>query len=136
MRAVLDTNVLISGVLSPIGAPGQLLRAWRDGAFELVTSPLLLDELARALAYPKLARRIVPMDAAAFVSLLRSHSDLRLDPVGPPPVRTRDPNDDFLITLAATATSVIVSGDDDLLALAGTIPVFPPAVFLEMIADG
>lgn len=54
MRAVLDPNVLVSAVLSPRGAPADVLRAWHDGRFELVVSPHLLDGLERVLAYPKL----------------------------------------------------------------------------------
>ena len=51
MRAVLDPNVVISGLLSRDGSPAQTLLAWREGRFELVVSPLLLGELARALAF-------------------------------------------------------------------------------------
>ncbi len=66
MRAVLDANVLISSVLSSRGASAQLLRDTRDGAFELIVSELLVAELNRALAYPKLGRRIPPEKATAF----------------------------------------------------------------------
>jgi hypothetical protein len=38
VRAVLDTNVLLSGLLSPHGAPAKLLDAWRRGRFDLVTA--------------------------------------------------------------------------------------------------
>ena len=48
MRAVLDPNVLISALLAPKGAPGQVLAKWVIGEFELVVSPLLLAELERA----------------------------------------------------------------------------------------
>jgi predicted nucleic acid-binding protein len=58
MRAVLDVNVVISGVLSPAGPPARVLRAWIEGAFELVASPALVEELDRALAYPKVRARI------------------------------------------------------------------------------
>jgi predicted nucleic acid-binding protein len=50
VRAVLDTNVLISAFLSPQAAPARAIRAWLDGRFELIVSPLLLAELERALA--------------------------------------------------------------------------------------
>jgi predicted nucleic acid-binding protein len=38
MRILLDTNVIISGLLSRDGASGTLLQRWLDGVFELVTS--------------------------------------------------------------------------------------------------
>ena len=50
MRAVVDVNVLISGVLSAKGASAEILRTSRDGLFELVVSELLLAELERALS--------------------------------------------------------------------------------------
>jgi predicted nucleic acid-binding protein len=54
LHAILDANVLIAALLSPRGSPARLLRAWMNGAFELIVSPGLLAELERALAYPKL----------------------------------------------------------------------------------
>ena len=55
MRAVLDTNVLASGVvgiLIPLSVPGQLLRAWRAGEFQLAISSSILTELGRTLEKP------------------------------------------------------------------------------------
>jgi uncharacterized protein len=137
VRAVLDVNVVISAVLSPRGAPGRLLAAWRNGAFELVVSPLLLAELRRALGYPKLARLVPPADADALVGLLGRSAELVADPPGPPPLASADPKDDYLVALAAAARAVIVSGDTHLTDLADRIPVRSPAAFLaELEAAG
>lgn len=133
MRAVLDTNVLISAILSPRGSPARLLLAWQRGAFELVVSPLLLAEIRRALAYPKLARLVSPPDADAYVAWLGRSADVDADPAGPPPVRSEDPGDDYLIALAAAERSIIVSGDTHLTSLAPAIPVRTPAEFLAEI---
>ena len=130
MRAVLDTNVLISALLSSRGTPARLLLAWQAGAFELVVSPQLLGELRRALAYPKLQRLVAPADADAFVAWLGRSADVAMDPTGPPPARSEDPGDDFVIALAAAERAVIVSGDVHLTSLAGVIPVRTPAEFL------
>lgn len=130
MRAVLDANVLISAVLSARGAPSRLLAAWRTGAFELVVSPLLLAEVRRALAYPKLAARIPAADADAYVAWLARTAEVAADPPGPPPVRSDDPDDDYVIALAAQERAVIVSGDVHLTSLADRIPVRSPADFL------
>lgn len=43
MRVVLDTNVLVSGVFFA-GLPGLILKAWRDGRFELVLSEEIIEE--------------------------------------------------------------------------------------------
>jgi putative PIN family toxin of toxin-antitoxin system len=133
VRAVLDVNVLVSAAISPRGAPARLLAAWRDGAFELVASPLLLAELRRALGYPKLARLVPPEDADALVALLGRAADVVADPPGLPPVRTGDPKDDYLVALAADQRAVIVSGDAHLTDLAGRIPVRRPAEFLSEV---
>ena len=135
MRAVLDVNVLVSAAISPRGAPARLLAAWRDGAFELVVSPLLLAELRRALAYPKLARLVPPADADALVALLGRAAEVAADPPGPPPVRTGDPKDDYLVALAAAERALIVSGDAHLTDLAGRLPVRRPADFLAEIDE-
>lgn len=134
MRAVLDPNVLISALLAPTGAPAKVLRAWVDGAYELVASPLLLAELARALAYPKLARHIEPTEAAELVHLLEGQATVLDDPGHAGlDVCSPDPGDDYLIALAATARAVLVSGDGDLLGLADRVPVRSPAQFLATL---
>ena len=67
IRAVLDTNTIVSG-LGWGGAPGEVLDAALAGHFQIVTSPALLDELRRVLTYPKL--RAVIGDANELVELL------------------------------------------------------------------
>jgi putative PIN family toxin of toxin-antitoxin system len=136
VRAVLDANVLISAALSPRGTPARLLIAWQAGAFELLVSSLLLAELRRALAYPKLARLVPPADADAFVAWLGRAAELVADPAGPPPVRSVDPGDDYLVALAAAERAVLVSGDRHLTVLAGRIPVRTPAEFLAELEAG
>ena len=136
MRAVLDANVLISAELSPRGTPARLLLAWQAGAFELVVSPVLLTELRRALAYPKLARLVAPADADAFAAWLGRAAELAADPPGLPRVRSEDPADDYLIALAAAVRAVLVSGDGHLAVLAGRIPLRTPWEFLAELEAG
>ncbi len=132
MRAVLDPNVIISATLSPGGSPGRVFAAWLEGAFELVVSNRLLAELERAFNYPKLVSRITPEEAIELLELLARGGTTTDDPEGPPDVRSEDPDDDYLIALAAGTQSVLVSGDSDLLTLSGRIPVRSPAEFLAM----
>jgi hypothetical protein len=56
MRVVLDTNVIISATLIRGGNEDQILRAWQRGAFDLVLSPPILEEIGRALFYEKLRK--------------------------------------------------------------------------------
>jgi predicted nucleic acid-binding protein len=56
IRAVLDANVIVSAVLTTSGTPAQILDAWRTERFALLVSSPILDEVARVLEYPRLAR--------------------------------------------------------------------------------
>jgi uncharacterized protein len=134
VRAVLDPNVIISGVLSPQGAPADVLRSVAGGEFELVASQALLRELERALAYPKLRLRISEPDAVDLVRWVANSSSVLVDPDTGSSVRSRDPDDDYLIVLASAHRAALVSGDKDLLVLEGEIPVFSPRAFLELLA--
>lgn len=133
MRAVLDPNILIAALLSPSGAPARLLRAWQEGAFELLVSPLLLSELERALAYPKVAERIRPEEAELFLDWLGRHATEAGDASDPPPVRSADPEDDYLIALAFGEGAALVSGDRHLLDLRQRAPIFSAAEFLRLL---
>jgi uncharacterized protein len=135
LRAVLDPNVLISALLAPAGKPAAILRAWSAGAFELVTSPLLLAELERALAYPKLRARIHENEAAAVVEWLRRSATVVSDPDEPPARASEDPGDDYLIALAEHERAALVSGDRHLLELAGDLPIYAPADFLVLLNE-
>jgi uncharacterized protein len=72
MRIVADTNTLVSG-LGWGGPPGQVVDAVLSGQATLVISPALLGELARVLAYPKLAA--VFDDPAALVAAVAETAD-------------------------------------------------------------
>jgi len=133
VRAVLDANVIISALLSRSGSPAVVLRAWQDGQFELIVSPLLLAELERALAYPKLRRRVSAEEAVSVIDWLRRAATVTLDPQAPAPIRSRDPGDDYLLTLAASERALLVSGDEHLLSLQRELPIHSPASFLSLL---
>ena len=136
MRAVLDPNVIISALLSPRGTPARILRAWLEGAFELIVSPLLLAELERALAYPKLRQRVTSAETARLLAILRREASNQIDPASNPVARSRDPGDDYLIALASSAGALLVSGDGHLLAMSAQLPVESPASFLARLQAG
>jgi putative PIN family toxin of toxin-antitoxin system len=132
VRAVLDPHVLISAVLSRVGAPAQIVVRWLAGEFELVVSPLLLAELERALAYPKLLERIPASDAAEFCAVLLATAVVASDP---PLVlaRSADAGDDYLLALAEAERAILVSGDRHLLALGADHPIQRAVDFLEAL---
>ena len=134
IRAVLDTNTIVSGV-GWGGPPGAVLDAALAGHFDIVTSPALLDELRRVLAYPKL--QAVIGDAGEFIKLLA------LAAIVVAPTETvelvQDPDDDRLIEAALAAhADVIVTGDQDLLTLGHVyqIQILTPRAFLEALPPG
>ena len=132
MRAVLDPNVLIAAVLSPGGAPAQLVARGLAGEFELIVSEQLLAELARALDYPRLRRRIPAADGEQLVNGLRRLGRMAPDPATPPP-RSRDPGDDYLLALAEGEQARLISGDRHLLELAPGLPIHTARQFLELL---
>jgi putative PIN family toxin of toxin-antitoxin system len=130
VRAVLDVNVLVSAALSARGIPAEILRRHRDGAFELVTSDLLITELVRTLTYPKIRKRIPAEKASAYVNWVRDQSTTAEDPPGPSPVRSPDPDDDYLLALAIDRRAVLVTGDQHLLGINDDLPIVTPATFI------
>jgi uncharacterized protein len=134
VRAVCDPNVLIAALLSRSGAPAQIVARWLAGEFELVVSETLLAELERALAYPKVRKRISEDEATAFLALLHQGARLAADPAAPAR-RSADPGDDYLLALAEAERAVLVSGDQHLLALAGELPIQTARAFLDALAE-
>jgi uncharacterized protein len=129
-RAVLDSNVLVSALIAPAGAPAKLVVAAHGGDYDLIASPLLLAELESVLRRNKF-RNYVDIDRViAYMRFLRRVAQIVTDPENPPPVRCADPKDDYLVALAHDQKALLVSGDRHLLGLAGTIPVFSPGEFL------
>ncbi len=133
MRAVLDPNVIISGALSPSGAPADVLRSLARGEFELIVSQALMDELEQAFAYPKLRRHIGEADAAGLIRWVADSATVVVDPDTEPPLHSRDPDDDYLIGLASAHRAALLSGDKHVLDLEGQIPAFSPRAFLDLL---
>lgn len=133
-RVVLDTNVLVSAFLTPRGASAQLLLKLREGAYELVASPLLLAELERVLRREKFRRYVTLDEATVFVELIQGIAELAEDPDLPAEPMSEDPGDEYLIALARHArVDALVSGDPHVLRLRSRIPVRSPREFLDQL---
>lgn len=134
IRVVVDPGVLIAALITPGGVPARIIRAWIDGAFELVASPHLLDELMTTLLRPKFRRWVSADDAVLFVETVRLAGILVEDPERIEPL-SRDPDDDYLIALARAAGAVVlVSGDADLTTLdLRDPPIVDPRRFLSTL---
>ena len=119
MRVVLDTNVLLSGLMAPEGTPGRILAAWLEARFDVVMSIEQLAEIGRVLAYPKIHRKL-KWDEHRIEQFIRQLYiraevvDLRSTSVEVP----RDPQDSpILAAPIASGADALVSGDGDLLEL-------------------
>lgn len=134
-RAVLDPNVLISAFISRRGgAPDRIVRAWRDGAFELIVSPQLIAELTDVLGRPKFSLQAGDGRAQAYIAAFANDAIQIPDPLNPVQL-SPDSDDDYLIALArAAGADLIVSGDNDLIQLADpSPPVVTPRQFAERL---
>jgi putative PIN family toxin of toxin-antitoxin system len=132
VRAVLDTNTLVSAVISPSGSPRRLLDAARAQVFELCTSATLLAELLDVLPRAKFATRLAKagLTPQSIIADLRRLAYLAT-PLHVPAVIAQDPDDDHVLACALAASAdFIVSGDKHLHNLGGTyqgIPILTPA---------
>lgn len=136
MRLVLDTNVLVSGLLFPGGPPSRLVKAWRSGAFDLVISDFVIDELTRTWAHLAPRLRPSPGDLVDFIDTIGVRAELlRIDAAmlaQSCKARLRDPNDlPVLALLIGSVADRLVTGDKDLLAMADSYPVLTPAEFVD-----
>ena len=137
MKLVIDTNVVVSGLLW-LGNPGRLLEAAAQRRITLYTSPWLVAELTSTLKAPKLAAR-VKRSGLALDELLARYLNVAIvvQPQDPPRV-ARDPDDDHVLACALAANAdMIVSGDADLLTLKAhqNIPIRAPVEALHMLGS-
>ena len=117
-RAVLDTNVFVSALISPKGPPAAILRAFRAKQFTLVTSPPINEEIIEVLNRPYIRDRYGLGDRIFDVSFILW--DLAEVVIDFPEVKVcSDPDDDkFLATAVAGGANYLVTGDvADLLRL-------------------
>ena len=108
IRVVLDTNVLVSGLLFG-GTPGKLLDLWKNGKIRLTMSLEMLDEFLRVLAYPKLRLSEEEIHYLLYVGVL-PHVDMMKVHPGPILILT-DPSDNmFLQCAVATGAKCVIGG--------------------------
>jgi uncharacterized protein len=138
IRAVLDANVFVSGILSEKGVPGSILRAWIYERFQLVISEVILHELRRILNYPKISRlhgwsRAEVLEFVEDVArlMILVPGELRLKVVA------EDPTDDRYLECALEGgAAYIVSGDRHLIGLGQYegVEILAPRRFLDLLS--
>lgn len=132
MRVVLDTNVLVSGLLIPKSIPARILLQFRDGGWRLVVSPAIIEEYGRVLRRRKFG---FPLELVeAMLAEIESRA-LVVIPSRRFNAVPQDPQDnEFLDTAVEAKAGVLVSGDSHLLGLDSFmgIPILSPARFLAL----
>lgn len=119
MRVVLDTNVVISALLSAAGAPARVLELWRHQDLEVVVSEPLLAEYQRALLYERVAsrHRMASSAVAEVIEGFRQFAIL-VTPEETVSAIQEDPQDNLVLECAlAGGAEYVVTGDSHLLKL-------------------
>lgn len=122
-RVVLDTNVVLSALVFTSGATARLRQAWQHGICLPLVSTATAQELMRVLAYPKF--KLSRAEQAELLADYLPHAEVVAVPDPPPAVPDcRDPHDlPFLHLAVAGQAQALITGDKDLLALAGQVSV-------------
>ena len=138
MKAVLDTNVVVSGVIKREGPPGQILRALlEEGRFTGVTSLEILAEIREVLSREKIRKYHGWTDEQidSFVAFLYAQSAVTEGKLAVD-IITKDPRDNKFLACAREGNAeYLVTGNDHLLELGvyrGT-QILSPAPFLALL---
>ena len=138
MRLILDTNILLSALLSPLGAPAKLLGAWERKKFTLVACDALIEELRDVASRPFFRARLRASTAELLAAGLRDFSlfcrDLPTSPAAP--VFAPDRKDSFLLALTeASQAEFLVTGDKELLSLKRhkSTRIITPTAMMEVL---
>lgn len=109
MRVVLDSNILLSALISKAGPPHRIYQGWQQRRFTVVTAVVQLDELRRASRYPKFRGVLQPHRVGRMLNNLRG-ADV-MDPLRIE-YEAADPDDAWLLALADTGRAdYLVTGD-------------------------
>jgi putative PIN family toxin of toxin-antitoxin system len=134
MRLILDTNILLSALLSPLRASAKLLDAWERNAFTFVACDEPIAEFPEVARQPFFRARLRASVAELLAADLREFSffcrDLPFGPVAP------DPKDSYLLALGeASQAEFLVTGDEELLSLKQhkSTSIITPAAMVEFL---
>ena len=135
MRVVIDTNVLVSALITERGACAKLLDAWTEQRFLLVTLGSQLDEIMAVTRRPTVRPLITPAAAGRFVNDLRTSAQMLTQL--PMVERSSDPGDNFLLAMAECGDAdYLVTGDKrHVLALIrhGRTPIITVRQMLDLL---
>jgi putative PIN family toxin of toxin-antitoxin system len=136
IRAVVDTNVLVSGIISEQGTPRQIVNAWHQRQFTLLTSALIIAEVVRVLHYPHLQMTYhLSEEDILLVRDALLNDALVLEDMYQV-MRSRDPQDNLFLACALEGhADYLVSGDAHLLEIKyyHGVQIVAPRQFLDLL---
>ena len=142
INIVIDTTVLVSGMLTPGRAPAQLFELVLAGKIKLVISPQIIQEIQRVLEYPGIIKLMKKrrLEAEELENALWRIVRVAHITVGAVTVQgvAADPSDDIFLACALEGQAeFIVSGDHHLTDLKNYqgINILPPAAFISLWSE-
>ena len=135
-RVVIDTNVLISGIIQKSGFPFKVIKLWEDEKFVLITSAATIEEAGRVLNYPKIRKKykLTDDDIKSSITNLLRYSIVVEDPPQINAVKEDHEDNKILAAAVAGKADYIISGDAHLLDLKSYegIEIVTPKGFCEV----
>ena len=136
MRLLVDSNVIVSGLLRSNSSSGQLMQLWLERRCEWLTCDQQIEELNRVIAEPYIMSRVEGSFGSAYAFMRMLHLKTTHVLVEPPyEAVCRDPDDDYLIALLSRhPIDFLISGDKNLLALKPLYPkILTPRVLIDRL---
>jgi len=130
VKIVLDTNVLVSGIVFS-GPPNKILHSWESGKVQLVVTPEILDEYRTVVI--ELHGKFSGVEGGPILDLIVVNSVLCAPARLPRPVCVDPADDKFIACAVSSGANIIVSGDKHLKAASGYrgITVVSPRGFVD-----
>jgi putative PIN family toxin of toxin-antitoxin system len=139
IRAVLDTNVLASGVVtSAQTVNGQVIQAWRDNKYSLILSEAILTEFSRTLSQPYFSARLTAAQIAGTVNLFRTEATIVPIIVTVTGVATHPEDDPIIATALSGKAHYLVTRDEKLQKKVPEykgVSIISPPVFLQHLRE-
>lgn len=137
MKIILDTNVVISGLLIPDGPPGKIVDLWVENRLKVVVCQALIKEYFDVLLPPKFKKLGTIIERQnLLMELLEMENSIFVFPKTRLDIIKSDPEDNRVLECAVEGeVQYIISGDDHLLALKEFqgIVIVSPAAFLNLV---
>jgi putative PIN family toxin of toxin-antitoxin system len=138
MKVVLDANIYVSSMVNTQGNPKRIISAWQQGAFDVLISSAILDEIERVLRYPRIVKRHKQDETAIqrFLKLLENEAII-VEPTDVLGIVKDDESDNRYLECAVKGKAqYVISGDKHLLEIGEYrgIVILPPAAFVAILS--